>query len=170
MPRDEVDHEQFARVVSYYLDCIFHDADREILLRQHHEGRRFIPLGLDFEWGLSDERELNIDLTKDFQQLGLELQRLRNAGEITYGYPLLAKRTGSRRMEFAPVFLQSVDHYQSRDSLSAKLVHDWPDDNREFSSWYGAATQEETCSCMKGWAWVRMQTCQTRGLLGMYSN
>lgn len=143
MAHGHFDHGQFARIVAYYRDCIVHDSDRSVVLQINDEGFKFLPLKLDKEWTLSRRRELTAELEGENARFATELGQRSSSAEVMYGYPILARPGRSGKLEFVPVFLQSVEPYLSGNVLTVRLIHDWPDINKAFLQSIGVVTRED---------------------------
>ncbi len=144
MSSGEFDHDQFARVLAYYRDCIAHDADRSVALQTNDEGQKFLPLQLTSEWTLSGLGDLSVELAGKNARFASELSQRSSSAEVMYGYPILAKRNRTGQLEFVPVFLQPVEHELNENTLTARLIHEWPDVNEAFRRSIGVVTREET--------------------------
>ena len=140
MAHGSFDHDQFARVLAYYRECLRYDADRSVLLRKADEGVTFVPLKLKSEWTLSRKGKLNAPLPGKFAS---ELSQPQFSADLMYAYPLLATFDQNRELELLPVFLQPVDHEVNGGRLSASLRPDSPEVNDAFCNAIGVRNPEE---------------------------
>ena len=143
MSRGEFDHDQFARVLAYYRECLRYDADRSVVLRQSDEGVRFLTLKFSSEWAMSGKRRRAASLNGPNAGFGSNLQQSSQSVELTYGYPLLARRSGYRGLDLIPVFLQPVSHEFDVNRLTVTLNHDRPEVNDAFCSAIGIRSSED---------------------------
>ena len=143
MTRGHFDHDQFGRVLTYYRECLRYDADRFVVLRQSDEGVRFLTLKFSPEWAMSGKRRRAASLNGPNAGFGSNLQQSSQSVELTYGYPLLARRSGYRGLDLIPVFLQPVSHEFDGNRLTVTLNHDRPEVNDAFCSAIGIRNSED---------------------------
>lgn len=135
-PRSEL-WARFARLVSYYIDCIHEDEGTAARFFLGDEGQKFLALPLATEWSLSEQTSLRLDVTGPSSRFAAELRQRRATATLFYGYPLYVhwiprSKKGWTGGFAVPVFLQSVDFEIRGTELDATLVHEWPRLNSEF--------------------------------------
>ncbi|RLE37772.1 hypothetical protein DRJ17_05855 [Candidatus Woesearchaeota archaeon] len=129
--------ERFKRFISYYLDCIKEDEGHGSRFFLNDEGKKFITLPIDTEWGLSGGETLLVDLTGDNSRFAAELRQRRATSSLFYGYPLYIdwierSRNGWTGGFGIPVFLQAVENDLVGTELEIWLENQWPVINLQY--------------------------------------
>ena len=139
--------DRFARLVSYYLDCVRADESDGAECFLSDAGKRFMPLPLEEEWSLSGTDVVDLQLADVPAGFLAELRKLGASGALFYGYPLAVRWVDRSARGWSggfaiPAFLQPIELVLEGSVLSLTLGDDPPRPNPKFLEWIASSAEE----------------------------